>query len=31
MHKNFGTKAEWHFFAIATTHRKNACDGVGGL
>ena len=28
-HENdFGIKAEWHFFA--TSHGKNACDGVGG-
>ena len=29
MHEqDFGIKAEWHFFA--TSHGKNACDGVGG-
>ena len=29
MHKkDFGVKAEWHFFA--TSHGKNACDGVQG-
>ena len=28
-HKDdFGLEAEWHFFA--TSHGKNACDGVGG-
>lgn len=26
--KDFGIKAEWHFFA--TSHGKSACDGVGG-
>lgn len=26
--KDFGLKAEWHFFA--SCHGKNACDGVGG-
>ena len=25
---NFGLDAEWHFFA--TSHGKNACDGIGG-
>jgi hypothetical protein len=25
---DFGIQAEWHFFA--TSHGKNACDGVGG-
>ena len=25
---DFGMEAEWHFFA--TSHGKNACDGVGG-
>lgn len=30
MHKqDFGIDAEWHFFA--TSHGKNACDGVGGV
>ena len=29
MHKiDFDLEAEWHFFA--TSHGKNACDGVGG-
>lgn len=29
LHKNdFGIDAEWHFFA--TSHGKNACDGLGG-
>ena len=29
MHKkDFGMKAEWHF--LATSHGKNACDGVWG-
>lgn len=27
--KDFGIKAEWHFFA--TSHGKGACDGLGGL
>ncbi|MCP3667236.1 MAG: hypothetical protein GY696_32870, partial [Gammaproteobacteria bacterium] len=26
--EEFGCKAEWHFFA--TSHGKNACDGLGG-
>ncbi len=26
--KDFGIKAEWHFFA--TAHGKGACDGIGG-
>lgn len=26
--KDFGIKAEWHFFA--TSHGKGACDGIGG-
>jgi len=26
--KDFALPAEWHFFA--TSHGKNACDGVGG-
>ena len=26
--QDFGIEAEWHFFA--TSHGKNACDGVGG-
>ena len=26
--KDFGVKCEWHFFA--TSHGKNACDGIGG-
>ena len=26
---DFGIHAEWHFFA--TSHRKSACDGVGGM
>ena len=26
--KDFGLEAEWHFFA--TSHGKNACDGIGG-
>ena len=25
--KDFDLKAEWHFFA--TSHERNACDGVG--
>jgi hypothetical protein len=27
-HQDFGIYAEWHFFA--TSHGKNACDGIGG-
>jgi hypothetical protein len=26
--ENFGVPADWHFFA--TSHGKNACDGIGG-
>lgn len=26
--EDFGIAAEWHFFA--TSHRKSACDGIGG-
>ena len=26
--KDFGLACEWHFFA--TSHGKNACDGIGG-
>ena len=26
--RDFGLEAEWHFFA--TSHGKNACDGIGG-
>ena len=26
--EDFGIEAEWHFFA--TSHGKNACDGIGG-
>lgn len=26
--KDFGVKAEWHFFA--SSHGKGACDGIGG-
>ena len=26
--EDFGINAEWHFFA--TSHGKNACDGIGG-
>lgn len=28
MRKNYGIKAEWHFFA--TSHGKGPCDGIGG-
>ena len=27
-HEDYGIRAEWHFFA--TSHDKNACDGIGG-
>ena len=26
--KDYGLKADWHFFGIA--HGKSACDGIGG-
>ena len=28
-YEDFGIDAEWNFFA--TSHGKNACDGIGGL